>query len=298
MLLTAPPPPAAVRPLRNDEFERLHQRYPNLPAKPGGRTCITCHGSGQYRWYNNDPGEPVDWQCDCIGQWALHHFLLNANIGLTYQRLTWADMSAAEPGALTKVHSYIEHADAYVNAGVGLILYGGHGTGKTALSALLLKALLGRGHDGYFTTFGGLLDTFMSTYRDQDEKKWFYRRIKNAGVLVLDDLGKEHKQQTMLGKEAADSIGAKAGFKRYNTAVTDSTFDEVLRHRVANSLPTIITTNFDLAQVQEGYGANIISLLRERSTTYQFTGADFRNTARDRVVTEVEQGLVRPVVLG
>lgn len=296
MLLPALPLPTTVRPLRNEEFERLHARHPNLPSKPGGSRCITCRGAGQYRWHGPD-GQPADWECDCTGQWSLHHFLLNANIGLTYQRLSWGDMTATEPEAVAKVEAYIANAEAYTAAGVGLILYGEMGTGKTALSSLLLKALLGLGYDGYFTTFGEMLDTFMSTFRDVDEKKWFYRRIKNAGVLVLDDLGKEHRQQTMLSKEAAANMGEKPGLQRRNMAITDSTFDEVLRHRVANSLPTIITTNFDLTQVQEGYGANIISLLRERSTTYRFTGADFRNDARDRLVTEVEQGLTRPVVL-
>src|SRR5690606_38450368 len=110
------------------------------------------------------------------------------------------------------------------------------------------------------------------------EKAWFHRRIKNADVLVMDDVGREHQGRTRSG-------------------LPESTFDEVLRHRVAAGTPTIITTNLDMQALQEGYGGNVMSLLHERSTTYRFTGADFRDTARVRLVDEVEMGLTRPVVL-
>jgi len=74
--------------------------------------------------------------------------------------------------------------------------------------------------------------------------------------------------------------------------------DEVLRHRVANSLPTIITTNLSMDDLTRNYGSNVMSLLHERSTTYRFTGDDFRDQARYRLDDEVRQGLTRPVVTG
>lgn len=277
-MLALPSLPHGIRPLGNADFTRLHNRYPALPAKPGGRHCITCRGLQKFTWLDQ-VGVPSEYECDCVGQWALHHALLNANVGLTYQRLRWADMDATEQGALDKCQSYLEKSDAYVRAGVGLILYGEMGTGKTALSTLMLKALLGTGLDCYFTTFSEMIDTYTGGWNDRDEKAWFHKRIKNAGVLVLDDVGKEYQGR------------AKSG-------LPESTFDEVLRHRVAASAQTIITTNHDMTSLQEGYGGNVMSLLHERSTTYAFKGDDYRDTARLRVVTEAETGLVRPITLG
>lgn len=277
-MLSLPPLPSGIRPLKNDEFERLHTRFPTMPLKPGGSHCVTCRGMLKFSWLD-DKGVPADYECDCVNQWALNHYFQNANIGLTYQRLRWVDMDATEQGALDKCKAYLENSEAYVRAGVGLILYGEMGTGKTALSSLLLKSLLAIGYDGYFTTFSEMIDTYTGGWNDRDDKAWFHKRIKNAGVLVLDDVGKEYQGR------------AKSG-------LPESTFDEVLRHRVAASTPTIITTNHDMKSLQEGYGGNVMSLLHERSTTYRFTGADFRNSARHRILDEAESCLTRPVVVG
>ena len=278
MLLQAPPLPPSIRTLRNEEFDRLHDRYPRLSKTPK-KGCITCGDTGEYRWWTDEKRTEVGtWKCDCNSQWLLNHYLLNANIGLTYQRLGWADMTRAETGAMDKVFSYMERAEAYVRSGVGLILYGEMGTGKTALSSLLLKTLLAQGHDGYFTTFSEMIDTYTGGWNDKEERAWFHRRIKNAGVLVLDDIGREYQGRAKNG-------------------LPESTFDEVLRHRIAASTPTIITTNRDMTEMQQGYGGNVMSLLHERSTTYKFIGEDFRDQARNRVNDEADLGLTRPVVL-
>lgn len=272
------PPPPGIRLLRNDEVERLRQRYPKLPATP--ERCPTCHGKGEFKWWGAEAdGERpvVTYKCDCVSQWTLYLYMLNANVGPTYQRLAWSDV-ATEQGAIDKVTAYLENAEAYVQAGCGLILYGEMGTGKTLLSTLILKHLLGLGYDGYFTTFSEMIDTYTGGWHDAEEKAWFHRRIKNADVLVLDDVGREYQGRKQSG-------------------LPESTFDEVLRHRVASATPTIITTNLDLTRLQEGYGGNVMSLLHERSTTYRFTGEDFRDTARMRLDEEVQLGLTRPVVL-
>lgn len=276
---TLAPLPETIRLLTNPELERLRTRYPRLPESP--ERCVTCEGTGSFRWYGAKVGEGpppvVTYECSCTDQWVLHTYLLNANIGDAYQRLSWGDV-ATEQGALDKVADYLEHASSYVRAGVGLILYGGVGTGKTMLATLVLKQLLAQGYDGYFTTFSEMIDTYTGGWNDPEERAWFHRRIKNAEVLVLDDIGREYQGRTKSG-------------------LPESTFDEVLRHRVAAATPTIITTNLDLTKLQEGYGGNVMSLLHERSSTYRFTGEDFRDNARTRLVDEVAAGLTRPVTL-
>ena len=278
MLLTPPARPLTIRPLSNPEFYRLHARNPTLPTS-AKRDCITCRDRRTYRlWTDERRVEIGEFACDCKDQWLLNHALTNANLGLAYQRLSWADMTAVESGALDEVGSYLESAEAYVSAGVGLILHGEMGAGKTSLLTLVGKNLMARGFDFYFTTFSEMIDTYTGGWNDKDEKAWFHKRIKNVGVLVMDDVGREYQGR------------AKSG-------LPESTFDEVLRHRVAASKPTFISSNKDMTQMQEGYGGNVMSLLHERSTTYRFTGEDFRGQARSRLVEEAKQGLTRPVCL-
>lgn len=282
------PLPPGIRLLTDEEAGRLRLRHPGLPRTPDD--CPTCRGRKVFRWWAYDDegaASAAEYECPCLDQWVLHRYLLNANIGLTYQRLGWRDVRA-EQGAVDKVAAYLDHADDYLNAGCGLILWGNKGAGKTMLAALVLKALLARGYSGYFTTFSEMLDLFTAGWHDRDEKALFYRRVKNAGVLVLDDVGREFKQRRMVAGQ---------GMQDYTTATAEAAFDEVLRHRVANSKPTILTTNLDMRQLEEGYGGNTMSLLHERSTTYHFTGGDFRDQARMRLDEEIVQGLTRPVVL-
>lgn len=280
--------PAGVRGLTAVETDRLKQHYPDLPATP--LQCPTCRGKTKFKWWD-DPAsaerEAIEYACPCPEQWRLHRFLLNSGVGLAYQRLGWADVSAEE-GAISKANQYMANIDTYIANGLGLVLHGAIGTGKTLIGVLILKGVLGDGYDGYFTTFADMVTLLMSTWDDPEDKRWFVQRVKNAGVLLIDDLGREHQQRR----------NTKDGMVEQVTATAMSTFESVVRHRVASARPTIITTNLDIEGVGTRYGTNVLSLLSERATTYKFTGADFRPSSRMRFADECQADLTRPVVIG
>jgi DNA replication protein DnaC len=264
--------PNSVGPLTDEDFNRLHRQYPDLWVDPH-QSCLTCKKTGEFL------GPQGQTKCNCVDQWLLHCCLLNAGIGLAYQRLTWEDVDGI-PGTIIKVvQDYAFEAEKYVDYGIGMILRGYTGTGKTLLATLLLKQVIGVGVDGYFTQFNELLDSYTATWRDEAERRWYTKRIRNAGVLVIDDIGKEHK-----GREQ----------------VTGSMFDDVIRHRVAAMKPTIITTNYTMEEVQTGYGGpGIMGLLAERSRDYEVTGTNYRvGKLIERNLREAEQDIRRPIALG
>lgn len=245
----------------------------------------------QFQWYAPDSRtEVVTYDCPCEDQWELHRFLLNSGIGLAYQRLAWVDGVAIEPGGIEVVEGYLSMAEDATNSGLGLLLWGGgRGTGKTMLSALLLKRLLAEGHDGYFTTFSNLLDKLMESWNSPEARTWFHARIRNAKVLVVDDVGREMKQRRMVKGE---------GMKDYQTATSEFAIESVLRHRLANAMPTIITTNLSVKELTSHYGEHFKSLLTEAAQAYEFKGADFRTQSSRRLHEEALRGLRRPVVIG
>jgi DNA replication protein DnaC len=251
--------------------EGLYAAYPSV-SHDWRQSCPTC-GSGAKRdrrffWR----GEWFD--CDCRQQLALHKHYLRANIGESYQRLDWDDYHG-DPKALEVVSTYLERHGRYVPAGLGLFLRGQIGTGKTMLAALIAKAFVRLGYSVFFVTFPEMIEEFTKGWGDNASKARFETMIVRSRVLVLDDIGKEYR---------AKSVN-----------LAESTFDHVLRRRVANLRPTIVTTNLAPQDVSQGYGASILSLLNEQSIGKEIAGADWRTKARDRTKEEADQGWRRPI---
>lgn len=270
---TLEPNPPCIRTLHDDELKRLLAHHPRLPMRP--EDCPTCDGAGSFRWYA--AGEVVDYTCNCIEQIDLHHWLLNAGIGANYQRLGWGDATGVDVEPMQQVADYAEKIKSYAKRGIGLVLLGEVGTGKSLLASLLLKRLIHDGHAGYFVTFQELLDLFTSTWRNDEEKRWFEQRITNAEILVIDDMSREYEGR--LG-------------------VAGPLVDHVLRTRVSSQRPTIVTTNQELAALGKLYSINALSLLVGCCRVIQFAGTDFRtNHLLQRSLDEADLGLTRPVVL-
>lgn len=261
----------------------LHSLHPKLSRSP--RDCITCGGSpeweegqyGTFKWYVGNSKKVGDYECHCVNQYLLHRYLLNSGIGTRYQRYSWNDAVAVSKDVMSAVVKYGSRSEHHQRTGLGLILHGvSRGTGKTLLSTLLLKSMIADGVDGYFTTFNDMLDAYTSGWRDETQRRWFERRVRHAGFLVVDDIGREHKGRTDIG---------------------ESMFDAVIRSRVADCKPTIITTNKTLTELEQGYSSNVMSLLAESSLNIEVEGDDYRAQAKVALEAEAELDLVRPVVL-
>lgn len=147
-------------------------------------------------------------------------------------------------------------------SGLGIMLSGEPGHGKTTLASVALQELirtiplevftpatsmpirLGR-----FMDYPKLLRTQKEAFHDeelQDEVKAFYgdspRKEENVQVFVLDDLGKEY---------------------RTSTGWAENQFDALLRSRFNSGLPTIVTTNVPLKDWGNVYGESMGSFAHE-----------------------------------
>lgn len=278
MPLQLPPLPKGWRTLTDPEVARLRKQNPDLWADPK-KTCLTCSKVGVFKERDFTTGLVEDVTCHCLDQWKLHRWLLNSGVDTRYQRLTWTDASGVSQAVQDEVLGYVEQAEANVSTGTGMTLWSeAKGTGKTMLATLLLKTLLADGIDGYFTQFNEMLNFFSDGWRDAEERAWFTKKVRNAGVLVVDDMGREYKGRA---------------------EVAEAMFDTVIRARVAASRPTIITTNYTPAQFLSGYGGNILSLLSEVNIEVHVPGKDFRPQARERLMRDRADGITTyPIVVG
>lgn len=274
-----PPLPAACQPLSNDDFARLKAARGRLWTDPRTQ-CLTCSKAdgNTYRWYADAERTQIEtYDCDCRNQWLLHLWLLNAGIGLNYQRLSWDDVRTVAPEVRVEIEQYALNAAAHIASGRNLVLWSSSpGTGKTLMLMLLCKALLIQGYGVQTSQFNDIIDLFTSSWRDTAEREQWNRRVRNVDVLGIDDWGKEHKGRIEL---------------------VESMLDQVIRGRVSDDAPTIITTNLTPDQMQQGYGGYVMSLLSEKATFIEIKGTDFRPTRLALSHAEMKQGLTRPITV-
>ena len=133
-----------------------------------------------------------------------------------------------------------------------LFLTGGTGTGKTHLAVALTHYVADRGIAVKFGNITDLLHGIKQSFQgDSDE----IDNIKNAPVLVIDDLGKET-----------------------DTAWVTETIYTIINYRYENMLPTVVTTNLSMKELQKRLGEATISRLKEmcKDTYVNMDGEDYR----------------------
>lgn len=249
------------------ELERLHLENPQL-GKTAETYCPTCMLDRKYIWRG------TEYACDCMQQLNLHKHYLWSGIGSTYQRLDWLDFDG-DDRIVRALGNYVENHKRYVSRGVGLFFSGDFGVGKTMLANLVLKEFVKLNYRCYATTFSGVVEMFTAGWKSASEQRYFQDRFIGSEVVLLDDVGRELRNKSKL---------------------SETTFDDILRRRVQSGRPTFITTNLSLAELEEGYGSAVLSLIREKSIVFDFGTGDYRSKANSRELEEIKKGWSRPIV--
>ncbi|MCR4647269.1 MAG: ATP-binding protein [Oscillospiraceae bacterium] len=157
--------------------------------------------------------------------------------------------------AMKKVfNGCLHYAETFSLASPSLLFYGSSGLGKTHLSLSIAKAVIDKGYDVIYDSVINLLG--------QVEKEHFGRGdadadtlslLLEADLLILDDLGAE-----------------------FTTPFYVSTVYNIINTRLNRGLPTIISTNLDIASIHQSYEERIVSRLFAVYECYHFIGADIR----------------------
>ena len=138
-----------------------------------------------------------------------------------------------------------------------LLLTGGYGCGKTHLAAAVANFVVAFGVPTLFLTVPDLLDWLRYSY-DSTETSFESRfeEIRNVRLLVLDDLGTQNA-----------------------TPWAEEKLYQIINHRYMLKLPTIITTNLDLIELD----GRVRSRLQDSDlvTSVKIAAPDYRNATSD-----------------
>lgn len=148
---------------------------------------------------------------------------------------------------------YVDSFEKFKKEGLGLLLYGDTGTGKTFYACCIANALLDRGNSVLVTNFSTILNAIQNTTNRND----YINALCAYSLLVIDDLGIERR--TDFAKEQV-----------YN----------IIDSRYCSGLPMIITTNLNIQELKApddiGY-KRIYHRVLERCHPIEVNGTKRRN---------------------
>ena len=167
-------------------------------------------------------------------------------------------ISRSTEKAFARVMDYIMNWQENKEAGRGLYFCGDVGTGKTHLAVAVMNELMTRKRvPALFVTVPEFLDNLRETYmipgRDLDE--WM-DTVKNADLLVLDDLGSERPTEW----------------------VRERIF-VIVNHRYREALPTLFTSNIGPKDLASQLGERTASRIIAMCDWISLEGEDYRETS-------------------
>ena len=181
------------------------------------------------------------------------HLLLKASVPMKTFGMELSDLEHTEARDL--VESWVSTVQSGVvikspgspSSGLGILLLGEPGHGKTTMASVALQSLIRTMQiPGLFLDYPKFLRLEKESWGDDEIKERIseiYGDAKHSlPLLVLDDLGKEHTTQTNWAED---------------------TFDALLRSRFNAGLPTVITSNVALKKWRGTYGPSMESFAHE-----------------------------------
>lgn len=135
-----------------------------------------------------------------------------------------------------------------------IMFMGGTGLGKTHLSLAIANVVINKGYSVVYGTSQNILSDLQNeNFGRNDNLRYYERAVLNCDLLIMDDLGTEFK-----------------------SAYTVACLYNIINSRLSAKLPTIISTNFTLDELEDKYDQRITSRITGEYSQLVLVGNDIR----------------------
>jgi len=203
---------------------------------------------------------------DCVGYNQLKFLYRTSNIPKRYQYLQHLELHNLDKDKQKKLEEIKGNIKEYVDEGKGLMLISQNkGNGKTSWACILMNAYFKEVAlknnlrvRGKFVSVPEFLQNLKDDFdRDEKEMEKFKKHIKQADLVIWDDIGAE--MPTKWAKEVL-----------YN----------YINYRISNNLSQIYTSNKEVDQLEEMLGERIYSRMKGQSLGMRFASPDIRKEGK------------------
>ena len=155
---------------------------------------------------------------------------------------------------LAKARGYVQNWDEFKKAGIGLIMFGDVGTGKSYAAGCIANALIDRLESVLYVRMSDVVNRMQGNFgADRDH---YMKSLMCPDLLILDDLGAER-----------------------NTSFSKECVFDVVDKRLLTGKPMIITTNIPISIMRKATDLDdrrIYDRILAGCTPFRFNGGNFR----------------------
>lgn len=185
---------------------------------------------------------------------------LEARIPRRYREISFEhsdviDIERRCPAQVRELRAFVRDIDANLDAGRGLWLAGGFGTGKTALAMIVAKEAIRAARSTAIYSCPRLLSVIRESI-DGRGVLGVLDRLAEVDLLQIDDLGAEYRTDWALEQ-----------------------LYSIVNARYADQRSIVITSNLDRAELAEQLGERIVSRLEGMCEVLPFYGEDARRVS-------------------
>lgn len=223
-------------------------------------SCEKCEGRGYYSEGELDVEtlSPNITPCKCSELWHFRLKQMKANLPKEFWDIKWSDI-VLNIDCFKSVRGYLKKIDSALEHGLGFLMIGENGVGKTSAGALIINHVIKCEFSAFYVTCHDLADALYKSIRDDEVAQGLEDKL-DCDFLVLDELDKIHMKA--------------------ESTFLQSKLDSILRRRISTLKPTIIVTNMTEMEISDNFGASIMSILAGRLKQLRFVPGDFRKEQR------------------